>query len=285
MVDVRGRRHALDDPGACRGLALRAVKSDAPYLHTIRLRRADIADWDGYPFSIGAIRTLRDVKVKSRVLFLVGENGSGKSTVLEAVALACGFGPEGGTRNMHFTMRQTREGTVADARMNALADALDIARTKRQSDGFFLRAESFHNVATLLEQLNLNDGGAFNMYGGESLHHRSHGESFLTLFLNRFRAGGLFLLDEPEAALSTARQLAMMVRMHDLLEEHAGTQFIIATHSPILLAYPEAQILSFDSGYVHEIAYRDTDAYVLTRRFLNDPAGMLHRMFTESDDV
>lgn len=209
-------------------------------------------------------------------MFFVGENGSGKSTLLEAIAIASGFNAEGGGRNNVFSTRPpSDDGEPETDGITELAGALMLSRSARHRDGFFLRAESFFNVASHLDGLE----NGLGPYGGISLHRRSHGESFLTLFLKRFGGGGLYLLDEPEAALSPARQLALMTRIHDLLAADSRTQFIIASHSPIILAFPNAQILSFDGGTIHEIAYTATDAYVITRRFLEAPSRMMAEMF------
>jgi predicted ATPase len=249
------------------------ASASGPILRAVRLRRDAVADWDVYPFEVDVVRTLTSIAIRRRVLFFTGENGSGKSTLLEALAVACGFGAGGGSRNF--------APDVATGGVERLADALEVRRTKRHRDGFFLRAESFFTVASALDDLG---PGALRPYGGTSLHARSHGESFLTLFLERFGPGGLYLLDEPEAALSPARALALLVRMHDLLAADSATQFIIATHSPIVLGFPGAQIVSFDGGRLREIAYRETDAYRLTRRFVTDTDRMLHELFA-GDDV
>ncbi len=257
-----------------------AVERAGPCLHRIALQRDGAAERNGYPFDVPAIASLRTLKVKSRVLCFVGENGSGKSTLLEAIALACGFGAEGGTRNFLLSTRRAPDGDGdPEAPLERLADALRLTWTKRQGDGFFLRAESFYNVATYLDRLDRSGGNPLASYGGISLHERSHGESFLTLFLSRISGRGLYLLDEPEAALSAARQLALLVRMRDLLDNDDESQFVIATHAPILLAFPGAQIVSFDGGAMHEIAYRDTDAYTITRRFLENPDRALRELF------
>ncbi|HEX3549135.1 MAG TPA: AAA family ATPase [Candidatus Elarobacter sp.] len=254
-----------------------------PGLVRVVLRRDDAFDATRFPFNVPAIASIRTIAITSRVLCFVGENGSGKSTLLEALAIACGFGAEGGTRNFLLSTRSESpdDDRRPDAPLEQLADALQLRWSTRQSDGFFLRAESFFNVATYLDRLGPE---ALRSYGGKSLHARSHGESFLTLFLARFSGNGLYLLDEPEAALSAARQLALMVRMRDLLERHPLTQFVIATHSPILLGFPGAQILSFDDGAVREIAYRNTDAYVVTRRFLDNPERALSELFASDGD-
>ena len=264
-----------------------------PALRRIALLRDRVGDWQRYPFVVPSIAGLRAIDVSSRVLFFVGENGSGKSTLLEAIALACGFGREGGTRNFSFsTQMKSAQGEVTadEAAIDLLADALRLSWTaKRQRDGFFLRAESFYNVASYLDRLKREEEEsgrrplALSSYGGVSLHSRSHGESFLTLLLERFSGKGLYLIDEPEAALSASRQLALLARMRYLLDRFAETQFIIATHSPIVLAFPGAQICAFDGGEIRPIAYRDTDAYVITRRFLENPARMLDELFASDD--
>jgi len=195
----------------------------APPLSRITLLRDRVDDWHTFPFNVRAVATLDELDVRERVLFFVGENGSGKSTLLEAIALSCGFGPEGGTRNLSFTTRVSAAPSIddADAPTKRLSEALRLSWTRqRQRDGFFLRAESFHNFASELDRLERERrmGRSYLApYGGTSLHDRSHGESFLTLFLERFSGRGLFLLDEPVAALSAARQLALIVRMNDLL--------------------------------------------------------------------
>jgi len=189
----------------------------------------------------------------SAVTFLVGENGSGKSTILEAIAVACGFNAEGGSVNLRFSTKATH---------SDLNKHLVITRNGRTpKSGFFLRAESFYNVISALEDLDaeptlappLMDG--YTGRRGGTLHERSHGESFWDLFMNRFGPNGLYILDEPESALSPQRQLAVICRLHELVQ--AGCQFIIATHSPLLLAYPDARILLLDARGITETAYDD----------------------------
>jgi predicted ATPase len=231
-----------------------------------------VSDWNEYPFSVPAIATLREITVRKPIVFFVGENGSGKSTLLEAIAIHYGFGREGGNRNL-------RGETTATVRsVEPLVNALRVAFTKRTGAGFYLRAESFFNTATVIDAL-----GVSGSYGGHSLHEQSHGESFISLAASKFNRDGFYVMDEPEAALSPQRQLSLMVILHDLLRYGRDVQVLIATHSPILLAYPEAQILSFDDGAIHEITYRESAPYQLCSRFLADPDRYMRALF--EDDV
>lgn len=226
-----------------------------PYLIRASFRPDVEVDFDAYPFSIPAVRELGHFDFHPNVTFFVGENGSGKSTVLEALALALGFGSEGGTRNVQFR--------TADS-VSPLHDVLRLARgVPKPRDGYFLRAESFFNLATYMDETGYLQG-----YGGRSLHRQSHGESFMAVLLNKLRGDGIYLLDEPEAALSPTRQLAALSAIHQLVED--ASQFIIATHSPILLAYPNARILQFDRSGISEVAFEDTEHYAVTRDFLNN---------------
>ena len=200
--------------------------------------------------------------------FLVGENGSGKSTLLEAVAVACVFHPEGGTRNFRFATRETH---------SELGEYLTPIRKGYHRDGFFLRAESFYNVASNIDEMDEGGGlGArvIDSYGGVSLHRQSHGESFLALVKNRFGGEGLYLLDEPEAALSPSRLLTLLCEVHRLVEH--DSQLIIATHSPILMTYPNARLYQLGEEGVQTVDYRETEHYQLTKRFLDEPERMLH---------
>lgn len=231
------------------------------------LRREAIASFDVYPYHLPAIRNLETLPLHQAVTFLVGENGSGKSTLLEALAVAAGFNAEGGSKNFRFTTRASH---------SELHRHLRLARShKRPQTGFFLRAESFFNVATEVDDLN-KIAPLLDSYGGKSLHEQSHGESFIALLKHRFGPAGLYFLDEPEAALSPLRQMSALVRIHELVG--GGSQFIIATHSPILMAYPTATILAVGEHGLAPIRYEDTEHYALTRRFLNDPAGMLKKL-------
>jgi len=225
-----------------------------PYLQQISLRDDIDLDFDCFPLSIPAVRQLDSIDFHPDVTFFVGENGSGKSTILEAIAIAFGFGAEGGTLNVQFSTAQT---------VSPLHAMLRLKKSFRKpSDAYFLRAESFYNVATYMDEVGYLEG-----YGGTSLHQCSHGESFMATLLNKLRGKGLYLMDEPEAALSPNRQLAALSAIHQLVLDES--QLIIATHSPILLAYPRAKILQFDSTGIYEVKYEDTEHYAITRDFLN----------------
>jgi predicted ATPase len=223
------------------------------FLLSATLRRDKVPDPASYPFTIPALRAFSSLAFHPAVTFFVGENGSGKSTLLEAIAVAAGMNAEGGSQNFNFSTRTSH---------SELHLALRIARSaRRPRSRYFLRAESFYNVSTQIERLDVLKG-----YGGTSLHEQSHGEAFLTLARERFGPEGLYLLDEPEAALSPQRQMSFLRRMHVLVEQ--GSQFIVATHSPILLAYPSANIHLFSAEGMALTAYEDTEHFRLTRDFL-----------------
>jgi predicted ATPase len=241
-------------------------------LKKISLLRDRVTDWTKYPFNVPAIKSLEEIEFKSRICFFVGENGSGKSTLLEAIAAHYGFGHEGGSRSFN---RITTNSVLA---IEPLVKALRIAFTNRSGRGFYLRAESFFNVATSIDEM-----GEFLPYGGRSLHEQSHGESFLALLSHRFHRTGFYVLDEPEAALSPPRQLSFLVLLYDLLKKNEDIQFLIATHSPIILAYPGSQILSFDDGKVKEIGYEETLPYQIFNRFMKDRKHLLRELFSELD--
>lgn len=234
---------------------------DGPqYLLEIRLLREKVPSFDAYPFSLAAVRHLDKLTPHPAVTFIVGENGTGKSTLLEAIAVAWGFNPEGGTRNFRFSTRASH---------SSLHQYLRLVKSyRRPKDGFFLRAESFFNVATEIEHLDEGPRGPpiINSYGGRSLHQQSHGESFFALVMHRFGGSGLYILDEPEAALSPTRQMALLSRIHGLVQQ--DSQFIIATHSPIVMAYPNAQILVLSDSGATVTAYTDTEHYRASKDFL-----------------
>jgi predicted ATPase len=241
---------------------------NTPYIREVQLKRDQVPSFDHYPFSLEAVRQLSRLELHPKVTYFIGENGSGKSTLLEAIAVSWGFNAEGGTKNFNFATRRSH---------SPLHDYLRLVKgVRRPQDGFFLRAESFFNVASEIEVLDKEGRGrpVIDSYGGLSLHEQSHGESFLALMTHRFGGRGLYILDEPEAALSPQRQLAVLARIHDLVQD--DSQFIIATHSPILMAYPDATILVLDrDGPPHPVAWRDTEHYGVTRTFLNDTEHML----------
>ena len=240
----------------------------SPYVRRVSLQREKVDSFDRYPFGLPAIRKLDHVDLHPKVTFLIGENGSGKSTLLEAIAVCLGFNAEGGSRNFHFGTRHSH---------SELHQYLRITKgLKRPRDGYFLRAESFFNVATEIEELDAQPHAGpriIDSYGGRSLHEQSHGESFLALMVERFGGQGVYLLDEPEAALSPKRQLAVLTRIHDLV--NADSQFIIATHSPILMAYPDATIYACGPDGLTPVAYEETDHFRITRDFLANPERML----------
>lgn len=227
-----------------------------------------------YAAELPAIKAIERLALHPKVTFFIGENGTGKSTLLEAIAVADGFNPEGGTRNFTFSSRASHADLYKWLRLGRGI------RGKRRSDGFFLRAESFYNLATEIERLGFNP--ATSPYGPDSYHDLSHGESFLHLFVNRFRGDGLYLLDEPEAALSPQRQLAFLAAMHDLIERES--QFVIATHSPIIMAYPDALIYEFSESGLQRVDYHDTEHYRITRAFLNRPEQLLRHLFHDDQE-
>ncbi len=242
------------------------------FVMRVSLKRDAIESFGRYPFCLPAVRALETLELHPKVTFLVGENGSGKSTLLEAIAVSLGFNPEGGTKNFSFGTRQSH---------SALHEFIRVARGIRKAkDGFFLRAESFFNVATEIEHLDAEPAPAppiIDSYGGRSLHEQSHGESFLALMMNRFGGNGVYILDEPEAALSPQRQLAVLSRIHDLV--NTDSQFIIATHSPILMAYPDAWIYACTESGLARVEYRDTEHYQVMHDFLANPERTLRVLF------
>lgn len=250
-----------------------SVAGRAHYIESVSLRRDQVQDWSEFPFCVPALRNLEHLELHPKVTFLVGENGSGKSTFLEALAEKLGFRASGGGRVNSLT---------APDYESALAPLLTIARTRnRPSDGFFLRAESFYNWATELDTLEATPfcGGVLAGYGGKSLHAQSHGEAFLNLLTQRLNGHGIYLFDEPEAALSPQRQLAMLVRLHDLTRDFS--QVVIATHSPLLMAFPEAWIYQFDTDGIRRIAFEDTDHYRITRSFMMNPREMVRKLLDD----
>lgn len=245
------------------------------FIVEVLLNRKKINSFNSYPFCLDAIKQLDVLKLHPSVTFLVGQNGSGKSTLLESIAISYGFNPEGGSKNFNFKTKSSH---------SELHKFLTLSQgIKKSKDGYFLRAESFYNVATEIDKLDETGFGPkiINSYGGKSLHNQSHGESFLSLLLNRFGGNGLYILDEPEAALSPSRQLAMLVRLNELVIKKS--QFIIATHSPILMSYPNSIIYNLDANGITKIDYEDTEHFRLTKDYLNNYKGMLEKLFSTSD--
>ncbi len=209
----------------------------------------------------------KQLSFSSNVTFFVGENGTGKSTLLEAIAVAYGFNAEGGSKNFTFQTNATH---------SELFQHITVAKRGYAKDGFFLRAESLYNVATNIDDMDKEssfDPLVIESYGGVSLHNQSHGESFLSIVQNRFFGNGLYILDEPEAALSPMRLLTLMAEITELVKK--DSQFIIATHSPILMTLPNADILEFSEEGIRKVNYKDTEHYQITKRFLENPEKML----------
>ena len=222
---------------------------------------------DSYLRSIEALSQLKELEFHKPITFFVGENGSGKSTLLEAIAIAYGFNPEGGTRNYSFSTYDSH---------SELYDHLILIKGYRHSSwGYFLRAESFYNVASKEEEY-----GKLSPKGSMHYHYKSHGESFLAMAQDNLKGNGLYIFDEPEAALSPQRQLTLLLEINNSVKQ--GSQFIIATHSPILLGMPESEILSFD-GKIQPIDYEDTESYKITKMFINDRKRILDQLLDEEE--
>jgi predicted ATPase len=233
------------------------------FLRKIALRDDKITSFDEYPYSLPVIKNFSTLTLHPKVTYIVGENGTGKSTFLEAIAVAWGINAEGGTQNFNFSTHASH---------SDLHDKLTLVKGSKRPDlSFFLRAESFYNLAT-----NIDEIGAAQSYGGKSLHEQSHGESFFSVIMNRFRGNGLYILDEPEAALSPAKQLALLVRMDELIQKNA--QFIIATHAPIVMAYPDSLLYQLNNGVFEAIKYEETEHFKVMKSFLDNPKGMVDRL-------
>lgn len=224
-------------------------------------------DWDkidnySYLRRIPALQFEGNLEFEKNITFFVGENGTGKSTLLEGIAVSYGFNAEGGSKNYHFSTYDSH---------SELCNAILLRRGfQKTAFSYFLRAESFYNVAT--KEIEYSD----LKHPSKKYHEKSHGESFLALAQDSFRPNGLYLLDEPEAALSPQRQLTLLIEISNLAKQ--GAQFIIASHSPILLGIPDAQILSFDDGVIHECSYQDTESYQITEMFINNREYFLKRL-------
>lgn len=259
-------------------MARKRRSSPGPYLLHLDLLRERIPDPNRFPFTLPAIRSLERLEFHPKVTFLVGENGSGKSTLLEAIAVAYGLNPEGGGKNFNFATRKSHSKLDEAIR---LAKSINIPRSD-----YFLRAESFYNVASQIEHLDKDKPGAYfkpppliDAYGGKSLHEQSHGESFFALFQNRFKENGLYLMDEPEAAVSPKRQLQFLSILHNHVRN--GCQFVIATHSPIIMAYPDSRIYLLDGQGIRTVKYEETEHFLVTRGFLANPKRSLSELLAE----
>jgi predicted ATPase len=251
---------------------MNARSSADAFVRSVRLRRDEIPDETAWPWSLPAVRALDDLELDPGVTFVIGQNGSGKSTLVEGIAVAAGFNPEGGTTNFGFATR-------ADS-VSQLSDLLTLVRgVRRPRTGFFLRAESMFNVASEIDRLDAEPQGGppvIDSYGGVSLHEVSHGEGFLAIAMHRFGPDGLYVLDEPEAGLSPRSCLALLARMHDLVAD--GSQFVVATHSPLLLALPGALIYELGEDGIATTSFEDADVVRLTRDFLDAPERYLRHL-------
>ncbi|MED3572624.1 AAA family ATPase [Cytobacillus praedii] len=244
------------------------------YLRGIQLKRDSIASFNKYPFHLPSIKTLDELSFHPNVTYFVGENGMGKSTLLEAIAIAAGFNPEGGSLNFNFTTFNSHSPLDKYIKL--------IKGVERPQDGFFLRAETFYNVATNIEELDREPAPGpriIDSFGGVSLHEQSHGESFWATFVNRFRGNGIYLLDEPEAALSPLRQLSMLAHIHELV--HQNSQFIIATHSPIIMSYPNAKIIELTEEGAQETSLEETNHFSIMKQFFDNRDRLLHHLFDQ----
>jgi predicted ATPase len=235
-----------------------------PFIRSLVLDREAIENPAVYPYSIPALADLSELDLDPHVTFLAGANAAGKSTLIEAIAVALGLNPEGGGRNFNFSTRASHSGLGNSIRL--------IRGARRPRTDFFLRAEAYFNLASEIEALDAEPGSGppiIDSYGGHSLHEQSHGQSFLALVVERFGPNGLYLLDEPESALSPQGQLAFLARLYDLVEQDC--QFVIATHSPILLSFPQARIYELSDAGIATVAYDDVETVALYRSFLADP--------------
>lgn len=232
---------------------------------------------NNYLSRLPVVRNLQNmggIHFNKNVTFIVGENGIGKSTLIEGLAVAMGFNPEGGTVNFNFSTNDSH---------SSLHEYLTVSRGyKRHKDGFFLRAESFYNVASNIDELDAEPGFGpkiISNYGGVSLHKQSHGESFMALVENRFWGNGLYILDEPEAALSPMRLMRLMVCMKQLVKKNS--QFIISTHSPILMTFPNSEVLEITQSGINAVNYKDTEHYIVTKRFMDAPEKIIESLLGE----
>ncbi|WP_295086582.1 AAA family ATPase [Ruminococcus sp.] len=246
------------------------------YIRSVKLDR--LSNELGYTAKLSAVKSLakmEELELQRPVTYFVGENGTGKSTLLEAIAVKYGFNAEGGSLNYSFTTKETH---------SELHSVIKLIRgIERPKTGFFLRAESFYNAASYLDDADGGSGKLLRAYGGVSLHEQSHGESFFSLVMNRFAGRGMYILDEPEAALSPSRQMSLLIRVNELVKQ--GSQFIIATHSPIILAYPDSVIFELTESGINETEYKNTETYTAMKAFMDDPKRMIDHLFAEKEDI
>ena len=244
---------------------------DTNFIKKVILNNPDFGG--SYLENLPVIKYLKEnsIEFNSKISFFVGENGTGKSTLLEAIAVAYGFNAEGGTKNFRFATENTH---------SELFKHLTLIKSKNATDGFFLRAESLYNVASYIDKIDSEPSFSppvIESYGGISLHSQSHGESFLSIVQNRFSGNGIYILDEPEAALSPMRLLTLMAEINELVKKNS--QFIIATHSPILMAMPDSEIFEFSENGIKKVPYKETEHYTVTKAFLENPERMLKYLF------
>jgi predicted ATPase len=257
------------------------MELDGPILDKVRISFPSETDFSQYPFSLEIVKNLNEILFPTQVTFFVGENGTGKSTILEAIATKAGFGREGGSKNIDF---ETASSHLYSG-IKKLSSYMTLSWRKKVRDGYFFRAESFFNLANEIDRIAREDTlhgpePTYRSYGGKSLHERSHGESFLSFFKNRLGGGGIYIFDEPEASLSPQRQLSLLYIMKELCK-NPETQFIIATHSPIILAFPNSTIYSCDGSSLKHIDYQNTSHYEITKNFLENPEKYFNHLFND----
>lgn len=249
------------------------LNSFSQYIRTVRLKQEGKAHGI-FPFTLPFVRNLHELELHPNITYVIGENGMGKSTLLEAIAIAYGFNPEGGTLNFNFSSFDSHSKLDEHIRL--------VKGTERARDHFFFRAETFYNVATNIEELDqdpLSGPKIIDSFGGVSLHEQSHGESFFAVFRKRFRGNGLYILDEPEAALSPLRQISLLARINELVEE--GSQFIISTHSPIIMAHPLSKIVQITEDGIHETTLEETEHYSIMKQFFDNRERLLYHLFQD----
>ncbi|MGM0836470.1 MAG: AAA family ATPase [Bacillota bacterium] len=248
------------------------LNEDSQYIRAVNLKKGHISDYDSFPLNLPLIRNFQELRFHPNVTYIIGENGMGKSTLLEGIAIAFGFNPEGGTLNFNFSSFDSHSDLDEYLRL--------IKGVNRARDHFFFRAETFYNVATNIDELDKEPSGGrriIDSFGGKSLHEQSHGESFFAAFMERFQGNGLYILDEPEAALSPLRQMSMLARINELVNQ--GSQFIISTHSPIIMAYPDAAIFEITEDGMNETLLEDTKHYSIMKQFFENKERLLYHLF------